>query len=88
MKAGMKQQNLFGQTIAEDSDTGIGAKGKRKPMGKEKPKTGPEKKSVSPLPGATVDRFVTLRGLEALLNVLSLSSQEMMSDAQNGGNDK
>ena len=51
----MKQQNLFGQTIAEDSDKGVGVKGKRKPTEKEKTKTGPKKKSESPLPGAAAD---------------------------------
>ena len=54
----MKQQNLFGQTIAEDSDKGVGVKGKRKPAGKEKTKTGPKKKSESPFPGAAADGFV------------------------------
>lgn len=53
MKGGMKQQNLFGHLILEDSDKGSGVKGKQKLAGKEKAKTDPKKKSKSPLPGAT-----------------------------------
>lgn len=52
VKAGMKQQNLFGQTIVEDSSKGGGAKSKKKSAGKEKMKTDPKKKSESPLPDA------------------------------------
>ena len=55
MKPGMKQQNLFGQPIVEDANKGDGAKGKRKPVGKEKTKTESKKKSKSPLPGATAE---------------------------------
>ena len=46
----MKQQNLFGQTVGEDSNRGSGTKGKKKPAGKEKSKADPKKKSESPLP--------------------------------------
>lgn len=54
----MKQQNLFGQTVVEDSNKVIGAKGKKKPTGKEKTKTDPKKKSESPFPDTTADGVV------------------------------
>ena len=50
MKAGMKQQNLFGQPVVEDPNRGSGAKGKKKPVGKDKTKADAKKKSESPLP--------------------------------------
>jgi hypothetical protein len=46
----MKQQNLFGQTIVENSIKGAGVKGKKKPTGKEKTKGGSKRGSESPLP--------------------------------------
>ena len=49
MKAGMKQQNLFGQPVVEDLSKDSGAKSKKKPAGKEKTKADPKKKSKSPL---------------------------------------
>jgi hypothetical protein len=55
VKAGMKQQTLFGQTVVEDSNKGVGVKGKKKATGKEKTKADHKKKSESPLP----DGFVT-----------------------------
>ena len=47
----MKQQNLFGQPVVEDLNKAIGAKGKKKAVGKEKTK-GDRKKS--PLPDGFV----------------------------------
>ena len=58
MKAGMKQQNLFGQTIVEDLNKGPGAKGKKKPVGKEKSKADSKKKSESPIPDVAGGRNV------------------------------
>jgi len=52
VKAGMKQQNLFGQPVTEDPSRGSGAKGKKKPSGKEKTNVDPKKKSKSPRPDA------------------------------------
>ncbi|KAF9784329.1 hypothetical protein BJ322DRAFT_1109051 [Thelephora terrestris] len=50
VKTGMKQQNLFGQPVVEDTNKGVGAKGKKKPAGKDKAKADFKKKSESPLP--------------------------------------
>lgn len=63
-KAGMKQRNLFGQPVVEDADKGAGAKGKKKPAGKEKTKADPKKKSKSPLPGATAEGVTRRKGSE------------------------
>ena len=52
MKAGMKQQNLFGQPAVENTNKGPDAKGKKKTVGKEKVKADLKKKSKSPLPDA------------------------------------
>lgn len=62
MKAGMKQQNLFGQPVIEDPDRGVSAKGKKKPAGKEKTKTEPKKKSKSPLPDAASGDAAKVKG--------------------------
>ena len=53
MKAGMKQQNLFGQPAAEDPGGSSGTKAKKKPSGKEKTNVNSKKKSGSPLPDAS-----------------------------------
>ena len=58
MKTGMKQQNLFGQPVVEDSGKGVSAKGKKKPAGKEKSKTDYKKKSESPFPDAATGGFI------------------------------
>ena len=65
-KPEMKQRNLFGQPVTEDVDKGVGAKGKKKLVGKEKTKTDPKKKSKSPLPGATAEDAAKGNGSEIL----------------------
>ena len=62
----MKQRNLFGQPIVEDADKGAGAKGKKKPVAKEKIKADPKRKSKSPLPGAAAEDAAMGKGSEAL----------------------
>jgi len=52
VKAGMKQQNLFGQPVTEDSSRSSGTKGKKKASEKEKKNVDSKKKSRSPLPDA------------------------------------
>ena len=74
MKAGMKQQNLFGQTIVEDLNKGPGAKGKKKPVGKEKSKADSKKKSESPVPDVAGGR--NLLGKRSTLETQDLQMED------------
>ena len=62
VKAGMKQQNLFGQPVTEDPGRSSGIKGKKKPSGKEKTNVDSKKKSRSPLPDTSGGHAVKGKG--------------------------
>ena len=62
VKAGMKQQNLFGQPVTEDPGRSSGTKGKKKPSGKEKTNVDSKKKSRSPLPDTSGGHAVKGKG--------------------------
>ena len=82
MKAGMKQQNLFGQPVVETK--GGGAKGKKKPVGKEKTTADPKKKSKSPLTDSVVGD--TAKGKGPGVSAADNQDAPMEDDSQDTSN--